>query len=139
MKNRKAAESVQQVGMNGHNGDHTPFTLDEIRASVKDLCAKVPPVPPEGIDAKDIAAVEAWAQVRNVMKLLLRRLTYLSCRRLHNDERYSRLLLPLTFIFDAPEYFYVYRYLQLLGQQKLKAVIEEFELLLCCVAGATYK
>ena len=81
MKKRKAAEADESSAKsaNGNNAagnvendDHTPLTLDEIKASIKDLCAKVPTVPPEGIDAKDSDAVRAWALVSHVKKLLVR-------------------------------------------------------------------
>lgn len=78
-KKRKAADSLIHVaGSPGavakatataatvdHHEDHIPLTLDDIKASIKALCPKVPVIPEGGINEKDSEAVKEWAQVRN--------------------------------------------------------------------------
>jgi hypothetical protein len=44
--------------------EHTPLTLDEIKASIKRLSSMVPTLPAGGINEKDVDTVNEWALVR---------------------------------------------------------------------------
>lgn len=68
----------------GVHDDYEPLSLRDIRTRLSELCERVPPVPPQGLDPKNPSEMKHWA-----------------------------------------------------GQ--LQAVLEEFNLLVCCISTATYK
>jgi hypothetical protein len=47
-----------------HSGaEHTPLTLDEIKASIKRLSSSIPTIPAGGMNEKDLETLNGWALV----------------------------------------------------------------------------